>query len=60
MANTSMPFGLANAPVTFQRFINLIFKPLVKIDTGKVLLYLDNILIATRTVEDHLWVLSKF
>ena len=40
-----MPFRLNNAPATFQEFINEVLKDLIA--TGLVLVYLDNILIAT-------------
>jgi hypothetical protein len=42
-----MTFGLCNAPATFQTFINNIFKDLI--DTGHVVIYLDDILIFTHT-----------
>ena len=40
-----MPFGLSNAPATFQEFINEVLKDLIA--TGLVLVYLNDILIAT-------------
>jgi len=40
-----MPFGLTNAPRVFQRFNNNIFNKLI--NDNKILLYLDDILIAT-------------
>ena len=40
-----MPFGLSNTPATFQEFINEVLKDLIA--TGLVLVYLDDILIAT-------------
>jgi hypothetical protein len=43
--NTVMPFGLKNAPAVFQRFMNTEFTDLTA--TGKVIIYMDDILIAT-------------
>ena len=43
-----MTFGLCNVPVTFQTFMNSIFKDLL--DTGQVVIYLDDILIFTHTI----------
>ena len=45
-----MSFGLCNAPSTFQRTINTIFFPLL--DKG-VLIYLDDILIYSKTIAEH-------
>ena len=46
-----MPFGLSNAPVTFQRLMNSLFCGLI----GKALLvYLDDIIIVSKTLESHL------
>ena len=46
-----LPFGLANAPVVFQTLMNKIFSQHI----GKsVLVYLDDILVYSKTPEDHL------
>ena len=43
-----MPFGLMNAPATFQRMINYYTRPLqVKYGTRRFKVYLDDVLIAT-------------
>lgn len=51
-----MPFGLTNAPGTFQRIMNNVFFRLL--DRG-VLVYLDDILIYTRTEEEHIALLKE-
>jgi hypothetical protein len=43
--NTVMPFGLKNVPAVFQQFMNTEFTDLTA--TGKVIIYMDDILIAT-------------
>lgn len=52
-----MPFGLTNAPRIFQRFLNRIFRRLI--EKNRILLYLDDILIATETLEEHLEILRE-
>ena len=44
-----MTFGLCNAPVTFQTFMNQIFEDLL--DMGQVIIYLDDILIFMHTID---------
>ncbi|XP_055309423.1 uncharacterized protein LOC129573155, partial [Sitodiplosis mosellana] len=52
-----MPFGLKNAPPVFQKLINRVLKPLI--DAGKIVVYLDDINIATETLREHEEILSE-
>ena len=45
-----MPFGLTNAPAAFQRLMNNVFSDLLDIC---ILIYLDDILIYSDTLEEH-------
>ena len=46
-----MPFGLTNAPSTFQAVMNDVFREYLD---DFVMVYIDDILIFSRTAEDHL------
>jgi len=46
-----MFFGLMNSPATFQKMMDNIFEDLIS--EGVVVVYLDNILIFTETLEEH-------
>jgi Reverse transcriptase (RNA-dependent DNA polymerase) len=48
---TVMFFRLTNSPVTFQTMMNDIFR--VEIDKGQVIIYLDDILIFSKTKKEH-------
>ena len=46
-----MPFGLCNAPASFQTFMNRILRPFI----GKfVVVYLDDIVVYFESLEDHI------
>jgi transposase InsO family protein len=47
----TMPFGLANAPATFQRVMDVVLSGL---NLNVCLVYLDDIIVFSRTVEDHM------
>uniref|UniRef100_A0ABD2WZD5 RNA-directed DNA polymerase n=1 Tax=Trichogramma kaykai TaxID=54128 RepID=A0ABD2WZD5_9HYME len=48
---TRMPFGLCNAPRTFQRLIDSLFGP---VDQPHIFGYLDDIIVATDSFDEHL------
>ena len=47
---TVMPFGLCNAPATFQHFMNDVFRDMLDVS---VIVYLDDILIFSASEADH-------
>jgi hypothetical protein len=47
-------FGLTTSPATFQMMMNEIFQDLIT--EGIVLVYLDDILIFTNSLEEHRWI----
>ncbi len=46
-----VPFGLANAPATFQRFLDIVLRP-AKMKFAMV--YLDDVSLFSKTIRDHL------
>lgn len=52
-----MPFGLKNGPSVFQRFITQILGNMIR--SGKIIVYMDDILIATGTVGEQFEILTE-
>ena len=52
-----MPFGLKPAPTRFQRFVNEVLDELIR--SGDVVVYIDDFLVATETIEHHLKILKR-
>ena len=48
---TIMFFGLTNSPATFQAMINELLRDLI--NTGKVAVFIDNVIVGTETEEGH-------
>ena len=53
---TKMPFGLVNAPATFQRLMEVVLSDLAR---DVCLVYLDDILVMGKTFEEHMDHLKK-
>ena len=51
-----MPFGLTNAPATFQRFMDDVLKSVIK---KFALVYLDDVIIYSKTLEQHIVHIEK-
>lgn len=51
------PFGLKNGPSLFQRTIHNLFADLIK--TGEVIHFLDDILVPSENIQDHLKTLAE-
>lgn len=52
-----MPFGLSNSPQTLQRVMEEILGPLIH--TGKVFVFLDDIMVISETFDEHLITLHQ-
>ena len=52
-----MFFGLTNSPATFQTMMNALFKDLIY--GGKVAIYMDDILVFSKTMDDHILTVRK-
>lgn len=52
-----MPFGYSEAPAEFQKKVLQIFDPLLR--ANKILIYIDDILIPTITIEENLKILKE-
>ncbi|KMQ83579.1 reverse transcriptase [Lasius niger] len=52
-----LPFGLKIGPQVFQRFVNSVMSKLIK--DGYVSVYMDDILVATETLESHIDVIKE-
>jgi hypothetical protein len=51
-----MPFGITNGPAIYQRMINKLIQGM---DPDKVFAYIDDIMIATETFEEHLELIAE-
>ena len=49
-----MPFGMCNASATFQRAIIRALRNIVNREGSMIMAYIDDIVNATETVEDHM------
>ena len=54
---TVMFFGLTNSPATFQAMMNTLFHDLIQ--QGKVVIYLDDILIFTKDIAKHCIIIKE-
>jgi len=46
-----MYFGMSNSPVIFQLMMDTLFRKFIM--TGKIVIYMNDILIFTQTMEEH-------
>ena len=52
-----LPFGLKTAPAQFTRYVTKVFRSMI--DSGEIIVYIDDFMVATVTIEEHLRVLRK-
>lgn len=52
-----MPFGLRNGPAVFQRFISTVLDDMIR--SREIVVYMDDIVVATVTPDEHIQILSK-
>lgn len=52
-----VPFGLKNGPSAFQFFVNHIFRDMI--EAGEIMIFIDDMLIATKGVQNNLRILKK-
>jgi hypothetical protein len=45
-----MPIGLANAPATFQHFLDIVLRP---VKTKFAMVYRDDVIVFSKTIKDH-------
>ena len=50
-------FGLTNSLAIFQIIINALFKDLIYV--GKMAIYMDNILVFSKTIEEHIKIVQQ-
>ena len=56
MAIQKMPFGLCNAPASFQRMMDIVLTGLKR---NSCLIYLDDVVVFSKTYDEHLAQLSS-
>jgi hypothetical protein len=51
-----MPFGLCNAPSSFQRAMEIILRPIIN---KFVMVYIDDIIVFSKNIQDHIYHLEQ-
>ncbi|XP_062707754.1 uncharacterized protein LOC109406092 isoform X1 [Aedes albopictus] len=52
-----LPFGYANSPAMFVKYITKVLDPFIR--DGRIVVFIDDMMIASKSVEEHLQTLSK-